>query len=441
MTPNIYDLLIVGAGPTAVAALAGLPDGLRIAIATGAASAGRNSAVALPAKIKAVAYEAAEPAGVIDPIGFETPVQGRLFSTAAVGGLANYWGQQVVRYAQDDPWPRAIFADYAQYLECCERVERLFALIPAADAQRCAPIGGNYVAVRPRLLVSSSGDGRPSHHRAMRDVFERLTRAQQAFITNAAAVRWRVRPDYVELALDDGAVLRGRRVLMAAGAVGSLRLLMASCPQIAAVSLCDHAPTMAVTWGLMGKLKVDFGERFDHFNSLTIECRELDRVVLFASLYSMSQAPLGLSFTAVGFPPFGRGYRPPRIVDCVSPVQIWTERSVTRYQIDRGAACARVTSDCSVNSDPVRSEFLRWIRSMARVLRIMPTPAGEGFHYHDGQISHNGVEFEPVAEFLGRSFDGRVACLDGSALRKVGCRPHSLTAMAAAYQTAHQLPW
>ena len=62
------------------------------------------------------------------------------------------------------------------------------------------------------------------------------------------------------------------------------------------------------------------------------------------------------------------------------------------------------------------------------------TSPGEGFHYHAGEVSIDGSHFMPLALCLDERFAGLVTCLDASILPEIGCRPHTLTAMAAAWQ-------
>src|SRR5688500_17580173 len=102
--PNSNDLIVIGAGPTAIAALHGVPAGLRISVVTGA---GMHDGSPVHPKIRSVAYEQREAPGVTDfrPL----PGDRGLHDTATVGGLANYWGQQFIRYEHNDPWPRNVF--------------------------------------------------------------------------------------------------------------------------------------------------------------------------------------------------------------------------------------------------------------------------------------------------------------------------------------------
>src|ERR1700676_4064835 len=111
---NDFDKIIFGSGPAAVAAMHAMDKSQRIAIVAGnAVSTSRPSKI--HPKIHAVASTRDEFAGVTEPLVRGYGRRKPLFSTAAICGLANYWGQQFVRFSVGDPWPRHLFKDYAEY--------------------------------------------------------------------------------------------------------------------------------------------------------------------------------------------------------------------------------------------------------------------------------------------------------------------------------------
>src|SRR5262249_23709963 len=150
-----------------------------------------------------------------------------------------YWGQQFVRYAENDPWPRDIFADYAGYENACTRVEALF----SHSSGGWRELSDGYVARTPSLLV---GTAEAPHCGlvAMRRMFLDLALTRDAELIPAAAVAWERQGGILRLRLADGATLMAERLFLAAGVVGSLRLALASCPDLKVGTLQDHAPYM-----------------------------------------------------------------------------------------------------------------------------------------------------------------------------------------------------
>src|SRR4051812_17986883 len=83
-----FDVVVIGAGPTAIAALDGLTGTKRVAVVTGATPSLVPSDQLHP-KIQAVSIHRREMAGVAELV-MHAAERKPLFSTAAVGGLANY---------------------------------------------------------------------------------------------------------------------------------------------------------------------------------------------------------------------------------------------------------------------------------------------------------------------------------------------------------------
>src|ERR1035438_10333032 len=119
-----FDIVIVGSGPAAVAAMHALDKSQRIAIVAGNAISTTQASRVHP-KIQAVASARDEFVGVTEELARRHGRRRPLFSTAAIGGLANYWGQQFVRFSAGDPWPRHLFNDFAEYTSACQPIEGL----------------------------------------------------------------------------------------------------------------------------------------------------------------------------------------------------------------------------------------------------------------------------------------------------------------------------
>ena len=117
-----YDFALIGAGPAAVAALAAFPVGMRVAVLTGEGSSKEKTK--LHFKIRSESYERRETPGTTRGMPFSAAHGAKLFDTAVIGGLANYWGQQFVRYAENDPWPRDVFTNYLEYETACAQIGR-----------------------------------------------------------------------------------------------------------------------------------------------------------------------------------------------------------------------------------------------------------------------------------------------------------------------------
>jgi hypothetical protein len=425
-----FDVVIIGAGPAAVAALSATPPGARICVVTGITSFPLESDVKIPAKIRAVAYERCEAPGLSDFLAFDDGRGAGLFSTAAVGGLANYWGQQFVRYCEGDPWPADFFDSYSDYERTCWHIEAMFALtMPASDTE----IGGGYVARTSRLLVGTDKEPQ-SGLLAMRRAFQNLAASCKAQTIPLRATSWSIDGDGVCVTLSNGENVRGSLLILAGGVLGTMRLTMESCPELAAVRFSDHRPYMLYTYGLGRILRVQRADGIFHFNTLTLESIDKGRSDLFASVYRMSRASPSLLLSAAGLPPCLRGWRAPPTIDLVNPVQVWTEASKVRYRFDRNCGNAIKIEVPEANADEALDPFVMYLKSRGILLRIAAVELGASFHYHATEVTVDGFTFTPLSHYIEDRFKRRAICVDASVLGKIGCRPPVLNAMASAHR-------
>ena len=232
----------------------------------------------------------------------------------------------------------------------------------------------------------------------------------------------------LKIFLDDGTYVEADKLALAAGTVGSLRLSMESCSDLQAIRLKDHAPIMYYLLSKIG-LKLERGDGLKHFNSLSLERFKNSQSTLFASFYRMSVAPIGLALSSIGLPPILSKLYPPRIVDVITPVQVWTDHTLMTYQIDRNSRDAHLIVKPDYASDYELLKFQKWLSEIGVVLHKTLTPPGFGFHYHDGRVSGDSGVFQNVNEFLKERYSNKIFCTDASILTRIGVRPPSLMAM------------
>lgn len=426
---EIYDVVVIGAGPAAVAAMTALPTDLKMVVVTGASEVSLSTGYRVHPKINDVSRRRREAKGVARPLAFEDFKTHALFDTATVGGLANYWGQQFLRYEKNDPWPHEVFDDFPDYESHCGKVEELFTVSPKNPTEKQHK--GDYLQCAPNLLVGTKDDP-DAGLLSMREVFRSISERQSARIVHEAAASWSVEDGVVCLSLTNGSRIVARTLFLAAGVVGSLRLAISSCPDLCAARISDHSPYMFYYFPRSKRMDLERYGSADHFNSLRLERTEDDRGQLFASVYRMSRAPYSLTLSALGLPPLLPNTYPPRLADIVLPIQVWTENSKARYEIKRDPPTAVLKDMPEPRDDKELARFSDWLAREGHVLRRTMTPPGFGFHYHAGGVSCDGKSFQKLQTFLDARYSGRVVCVDSSVLGEVGVRPHTLTAMAAA---------
>jgi hypothetical protein len=360
-----------------------------------------------------------------------------LLVAATVGGLENYWGQQFVRYDSADAWPRETFADFDTYTKTCAQIEGDFSI--TGDENLTLPRSGNipYRTHTPRLLTSIPGElqaGLFSMRYAIECQLQRLdaethhTKCTSLLRTNQG---WQAQ-------LANGATVESKRIALAAGVLGSAKILCNSFLNIQQLKFTDHSPWMAYTMGLRHVLTSVPRSSSRHFNALTVEDEQMDKCNTFASIYNMGNAEINLllASTIAKTSPIFRGWKAPSIASLLCPVQVWTPHSFDDVTI--ATADNRVVTHAPSELKPTDDDHLRkmldYLKNLgAKRVSISRTTPGFGFHYHNLRVASTADRFQAISEFLKIRTGSEIICCDASSLTGIGLRPHTLTAMANSY--------
>ena len=429
-----YDMIVIGAGPAAIAAMSAVPKGARVAVITGAVPSVVKPSSLHP-KIRAESSTRNEPAGVAEVLNdFKGGVP--LFATAAAGGLTNYWGQQFKAANVNDPWPRDIFESHADYLSECRQLDELFQIIGGHPVRSAIATSDGFSVSAPRLLLSSSSDPSGTSgemkglfyeiaNRMKFDIFEQRTRSLVKDGKLWGAV------------LGDGTKLNGVKIVLAGGVVGDAQILLRSFPDVQKATFRDHTPWMLYTLGLKGMPRTGSAAE-PHFNQITLEQNIDGRAAVFASIYNMRYADLNLLFAStIGFTSRILGaIRAPAAAALLKPIQVWTDTASDLVSVNRvGEALEYAASmpQSPPGSDTGFVAIRRLIESnRGRILSVSRTRPGYGFHYYALHLSCANAAPALVSDFLNARTDSSVICVDAGALDRIGCLPPTLTAMACA---------
>lgn len=423
-----FDVIVVGAGPCALATLSALPANLSVAIITGSEPALPSPSDVHP-KVRVVSLESGQHPGVANRI---EPTEGKhrtLYATAITGGLANYWGQQFVRYGRGNPYGADLFTNYQAYIDECLTMEALFCLTGGVPFPGPTHLPEGFILHEPRLL-NGTADNAAAGLDAMQFAIDQAMKNYTCVARRATRLS-RTETGEWSVHLSDGSRVTGRKIWLAAGVIGTAQLVLNSIDTLRGASFRDHAPYMAYASGLRHLLRARPGR---HFNAYTLERIESSHCDVFASIYDMGSTELNLVLgSAINLvSPFLRGVRSPSLASMLQPVQIWTMRSFSRIVLD--ATGTRYSSHLDdASTDDGLCQTIAAVSSLGgKVWRHNRTPGGLGFHYHNLRMTLDDGRDIPVNTLLRRWSDGHVLCSDASILPTIGLRPHTLTAMATA---------
>lgn len=361
-----------------------------------------------------------------------------LFSSAEIGGFANYWGQQFVRYSASELPGSELFRSHTDYEDECSAVERLFC-IRGGDLMSVDSTTGYQLSV-PRLLTGSSDDptaGLDSMCRVYQQILNGL--GARAYATRAVAMN-QEGGDWV-VSLEDGEKITARKILLAAGVKGTAHFLLRSFPDLQTVRFRDHGPWVVYVTRLGRLMRTRPENAPMHFNAMTLEKVQDGTCMCFGSVYDLMAADLNLLLaSSIGrSSSLVRNRRAPRVVSLVNVVQVWTPSTYDIIDIDAqaGTATAGPRSAKRPEDDGELLNALSMLRSKgARVIRISRTQPGLGFHYHGLRARAPGRSFQGISDLLLQRTQDAVTCVDASTMHDIGRRPHTLTAMASARRMA-----
>ena len=423
----LFDVAVVGAGPTAFAALKALKgQGLKVCVITGSRP---DQTISSHSKIISTEYEQNFPSAFADGINCTfTGIE--IFSSAEVGGLCRYWGQQFQRYTRNDPWNSGgNIRSWSNYQKLCKILEVDFCVSDDVSFSNHNIAGYNVALSSPRLVLGTNTSPKAGASSMYLAVTKQIKETAM-FISDSRVLQLQNQSSHILIQLIDGSALKASRVILACGVVGTAGILDRSISRVLHVEFSDHLPFMI--YGI-GRLlhKVPSGN--DSMNVLSISMQDNWQTTLFASAYRLSGAPLSLLTSSLGLGLWGRGLKLFNLANMIAPIQVWSNSSIAKV---RYSPSARIIYQGNEIHQYDRKE-IQVLRSFLRGRGLYSfTRRGklaQGFHYHNLQIFSNSQSYCGVDAFLREAFDNKVTCVDSSVLSEIGPRPHTLTSMAEAY--------
>lgn len=433
---KLFDLIVIGAGPSAIATLSALPNNVTTAVITGETD-NKTKILKLHPQIRTVAKKGFDNPGLANQLFFSNSKAGYLSNTAIVGGLANYWGKQFVHYEQNDPFPADCFNSYENYRKAVDKVKENFSCFPDIGNSNTPFLFGNYLAYKPCLLRGTKKQPQVGLN-AMKKIFYSLATEKNIKIVPGFVQKLGMTDKALSVELSNGERIYANQVFLAAGVVGSLQLILASCQNANFARLKDHSPYMYYFLSRKGAIKKLCNKYQSDFNQLTVEEQKSEKVKLFASIYNLSNESIGLLLATLRLPPIMANVNMPKFFNVIKPIQIWTNESWSTYEISKEAKKAKIIKSSSMNVDKTLQRFENELKTQGHILQRKTTACGFGFHYHGGKISDDGDNFENAVDYIKNSFGNRLKIADATALPVIGVRPHTLTMMAYAYQIARK---
>jgi hypothetical protein len=229
---SIFDFAIVGSGPAAIGTLWALEEkilrGARVAIFSGEKTQNllptKSSIKKVHPKVRKEMFEASFQGAVCQftPLRF-LGQEYFLFEAACTGGLSSFWGQQFVRLSANDFVPTPVVDGYDKYEFAFNLVEQRLGFKEASSPeQRELGDGCQMMIGPPRLLEPLT---------IFSDTF-RCASAHAHVFTQRVLRLQKLNNHAFHVICEDGERITSKRIILAAGVLGTARILVNSLPHI-----------------------------------------------------------------------------------------------------------------------------------------------------------------------------------------------------------------
>src|SRR5262249_8666324 len=137
------------------------------------------------------------------------------------------------------------------------------------------------------------------------------------------------------LILENGEELVAKNVILAAGTLGTARILMNSSPSVRYCRFSDHAPYLIHTRSWRNRFVRTFGTYVENMNLLNIEVSHKGQVQAFASVYGVHRMAINLVLAQLGLP-MSQALKGKNLTLALPyyPIQVWTKDSLAEIDLE-----------------------------------------------------------------------------------------------------------
>jgi hypothetical protein len=420
---TIYDLIIVGSGPSSVSFLDGLNHDLNIAVITGE----KGDKINFRNIHKNISYKSEiikDHKPCRDFISNISNTKNMIYTSARIAGLSNYWGKQLVEYNENDNWPVEFFENYTDYKINCEKVKLNYQFDDFNFKKEIHYNGFNYILESNKLLKNLKNEHVSN---PIKIKFESLIKKKNFSIFNNYVVSIKKKKN-ISILLDNKINLNAKKVIISAGVYGTGKILLNSFEDLINFEFKDHDPLFFFYYDKKLKLNdYNFG-----FNNLKISLDHKKKNRLYANIYKLSKKNFSFLFNYFNLPLLFNKYKIPKIFDMIIPIQVWNENSIFNIRVNKKNFFESEKMK-TLFETAYYNNFISLLKCNGIILKKKKTLPGNGFHYHSLFFSTQKKNQISIAELLFEKFGNDVICIDGSILNKISPTPHSLTLMATAY--------
>lgn len=428
---KIYDIILIGSGPSAVASLLSFDKDISSAVITGYTH-NQSRDINCHAKFRFLSKKLNKPLNLTDSLHFKKSKVGSISNCSIVGGMTNYWGQQFDNYLKEDPWSREIFKNYNHYINISKLIKSNLPIYYKSQTEK----KNNIEIDNPKILTAQKNHNFDKYNE-IAGLFNNLIKKNKVSVIDSKVVSIIKRDGNFELYTSKYEKIISKKIILAAGCYGSSLIAMNSFEKIKRIKFKDHAPELIYYIRKKNWPNFKNTNSIKNMNSKSYRVINKNKTELFASFYQMSNMPIGLILSNFNLPIINLNISLPEFLDIFCPIQVWSKNTFQEYEIDRNSKFANFYHHDQFKDNQLDT-FKSTLKDYGSIVSIRKTPPGFGFHYHRGQVTLDNNNYVSLNKFLKEEYGENLLLSDSSALQNIGVVPPTLTYMATSYQLSKE---
>ena len=417
MKKKIFDIAIIGSGPTACFSALSLRDNLKkkkkIILLTGETD-GLSNSNAHPNFTKNI-YRKQK--GYFEKFTISNVKNNYLFSTGLIGGFTNFWGGQLQTYDKDDEFVKN-FDNFSNYKKYCKKVINYINSFSSKKNNKKDLVSKNFENLNPNLIKKKN---------IFKEILQNLIK-NKFLIKNKSRVLKIIKlsDSFKIITKNTNQNIEAKQIIMACGLLSTSKIILSS-TSIRQSIFYDHYPHYLFCLDFKNIIKNKLKKK----NFLTIKKKERQKNIFFASVYDLSNFNIN-EFSSYFFKTnikiFNK-FKLPNIFKLIKPIQLWTPSMLNFYQMSRNNKI-KIFTNYKKEKDKV---YLLFKKNLNKDLSIIKESKNFlGFHYHNLNFKIKDKYYK-LDKILNTKFGTNIICVDSSSVKDISVIPPTLSLIALSY--------
>ncbi len=333
-----------------------------------------------------------------------------LYSSAEVGGLANYWGGQFFDYKKNEYWPKEIFKKFSIYEKTIRIIDKMY---PVDKSKIIKQIKSNKLTINqllPPLFKNKIVNKSSLKKEAKKNLIEDRVISFKKLKNNIVQV------------ITEKKVFYCKKLILCTGPIGNSLILLRSFKNINYLKFKDDNPRMIFGFNL-GRKKYLHNK---HDKVMDFDILKSNKLLAYSTIYNID--PNHFNFFLKPIVNFFRDF----IRMFFFYGQFWVSNEYNEIKIKKNGSDFVISAE-TINPSKNDVSIIKELGHIGfKVIKILKLKFAYGFHYHCLKINHEG-KIHSINNFVKKmKLNNNVFCLDSSVIEKIGLKPPTKTYLATA---------